>query len=337
MTAIPTTSWHKILDELRRHDATLIRAWLYDLEGPRLDAGVMIVEARNEAQLRHLERGHRLLALCAQSVLGRLISLDVRLQAGAEELVSDTATDPCNAFHLADLSIDPFVLSPENQLAHAAALQLLSEGGQDYNPLFLHGPEGAGKTHLLHAMCREWNQAGHLPSIYLTGQRFVAQFTEACECSASDRFREPFGRADLLALDNVEFFSGKARSQEELFHVINGLLNAGKRLILAADRPPASMPGIEPRLASRFGAGLVVVMDPPSAEARLRIIQQKNETGAYEFPMQALEQIANRCAPRDLDRVLARLDELAQSSRGQLTMDLVAGVFRKPARDEVFA
>ncbi len=350
MIPITQTSWQQILAELRRCDKEQLRAWLYDLDLPRLAGGVLTVVARNDAQVRHLERCRESVARCAQVTLGRLISLDIQLDSQQDDLdITCARSDGLRR----KFTVRNFVAGRENQMAHAAALQVLQEPGGEYNPLFLHGPAGAGKTHLLQAICLAatdppsglppwspsppFNKGGGNPApvanpalnvVYVSASEFIARFTECFEEALPQRFRRRFLEADLVALDDVEVFAGKARSQEELFHVINGLLASGKQLVLAADRPPGAIAELEPRLVSRLNAGLVVAMDSPGVESRMRIIEQKNQFGCYECPPEALRQIAERCPPRELDSVLSRLDEIAQAHGGRVTMDLVDEVFR---------
>ena len=332
MIPITQTSWQQILAELRRCDKELVRGWLHDLGLPKLAGGVMAIVARNEAQVRHLERSREVLARCAQVTLGRLVSLDIQLDAEQSDL--DPTPNGASVGLRDDFTMPNFVASQENQMAHAAALQVLEEPGGAYNPLFLHGPPGAGKTHLLQAICLA---APHRKAIYLSGSAFVARFAECFEEAVPQRFRRRLLETDLVALDDVDYFAGKTRSQEECFHVVNGLLASGKQLVLAADRPPAAIPELEPRLVSRLSAGLVIAMDSPGVETRMRIIEQKNRTGCYECPPEALRQIAERCTPRELDGVLSRLDEIAQAHGGRVTIDLVDEVFRNQTQEAAIA
>lgn len=337
MIPISQNSWEDLLGELRRCDKALLRAWLYDLDLPKLAGGVMTIGARNEAQLRHLERCRGALARSAQVALGRLISVQLELDSVAIHPHADHKVFPHRGLR-ADFTLDRFVVSPENQMAHAAALHFVREPGGAYNPLFLHGPKGAGKSHLLQAICHAALTARE-PSVavYASVSDFIARFTECFEAVEPHRFRQEYAQADLLALDDVEAFAGKSRSQEELFHVINHVLTAGRRLVLAADRPPGAISGLETRLTSRLGCGLVIAMDPPSLETRARIIEQKDHSGCFGFPPEALRQIAERCGPGDLDNVLSRLDRLAQSHGGRVTLDLVNDVFRDQPQEAAIA
>lgn len=336
MTAISTASWRSILEELRRSDAGLLRAWLYDLDAPILASGILTIRARNRAQQIHLENHSSLLGQCAQTALGRLVSVQVELSEAMEEAADQRDSEAGRV--RGDYRLDRFVVSPENQLAHAAGIRVL-EPGAPFNPLFFHGASGSGKSHLLMGLCREVSSAGiHAGgALYRTAREFVADFTHSFDAGLSSEFRSRYVQASLVAMDDVQDFAGKSRSQEELFHILNARLSSGRPLVLAADRPPTTIRGLSDRLVSRFAAGLVLVMDDPGEETRLRILRQKNADASYGIPEEALEAVARRCTPRDLKDVLSRINAMAASQDSAVSMDLVEAVLRGRLSEVVIA
>jgi len=327
MTFITQSSWQQVVGELRKSNPAAMRAWLLELEPPTLAHGMLTIRARNDAQVRHLERARSAVAGAAQAVLGRLVTVDAQLDAEDRISVADVVRREDSNELRPDFRLDRFLVGPENRLAHAAICRMVQDRECPYSPLFLHGSLGSGKSHLLQAICRAMNEShGGEASRYATARQFIAGFTESFETAAPGVFRRQFAEADLFALDDVEFFAGKARSQEEFFHVLNGLLARGARVVLSADRHPGAISGLEPRLVSRLIAGLVVAIDPPALETRLSILKIKNQADCFEFPDPVLQRIAERCPVEDLDRILPRLNALSEAQGGGATMDLLEGL-----------
>ncbi len=336
-----STIWRDIIDDVRRRSPDLVRAWFEDLSPARFDRGVLEVGARNDAQARYLEAHCRAAFVAsAQAITGRLVSVQFVLNESEPvdgAFIADRDESPNNrsAKLNSEFTFDNFVIGPCNQLAHAAAIAAADDPGRQYNPLFLHGPGGTGKTHLLQAICH--GGAHVAPTVvrrYLTAEAFIARFTGAFESGALDAFRGGIRGADILLIDEVQMFAGRARSQEELFHTLNSLIAGQKQVVLAADRPPSQIVEIENRLASRFSAGLVVAMDPPCLETRLAMLKSKVRLRCIEIPDEALQLVAQRitCNGLELDNVLLRLDRMGQKNGGRITMDLVGDALTDSGR-----
>ncbi len=158
------------------------------------------------------------------------------------------------------------MIGGSNHFAHAAALAAAELPGHSYNPLFLHGSPGIGKTHLLHAIGNYVERfAGGLTVRYATIEEFTSEFVEAVRSRRTSRFKEGFRAADVLLIDDVQFLAGRAKTREEFFHTFNSLLETGRQLVMTSDRPPEEIPGLEARLTERFRSGLVVELEAPGA------------------------------------------------------------------------
>ena len=228
-------------------------------------------------------------------------------------------------------TFDNFVEGKSNELARAASLQVASNPGDAYNPLFLYGGVGLGKTHLMHAV---GNQLCHdNPSarvVYLHSERFVGHMIKALQHNTIDDFKHYYRSLDALLIDDIQFFAGKERSQEEFFHTFNALLEAGKQIILSCDRYPKEVEGLEERLRSRFGWGLPVCIEPPELETRVAILQQKAEEANVELPSDVAFFIAKRIRSniRELEGAFRRVAATSNFTGKPITLDFAREALR---------
>ena len=203
-----------------------------------------------------------------------------------------------------------FVEGKSNQLALAAAQQVADNPGDSYNPLFLYGGVGLGKTHLMHAVGNSLRR--HKPEariVYLHSERFVADMVKALQLNAINDFKRYYRSVDALLIDDIQFFANKDRSQEEFFHTFNALLEGGQQMILTCDRYPKEIDGLEERLKSRFGWGLTVAVEPPELETRVAILMKKAEQSGISLSPEAAFFIAQRIRSnvRELEGALKRV------------------------------
>ncbi|MEH6467565.1 MAG: chromosomal replication initiator protein DnaA, partial [Porticoccus sp.] len=188
-----------------------------------------------------------------------------------------------------------FVEGKSNQLALAASRQVAENPGGSYNPLFIYGGVGLGKTHLMHAVGNALRQQKpNAKIIYLHSERFVADMVKALQLNAINDFKRFYRSVDALLIDDIQFFAGKERSQEEFFHTFNALLEGGQQMILTCDRYPKEIDGLEERLKSRFGWGLTVAVEPPELETRAAILMKKAQQAKVDLPNDAAFFIAQR-------------------------------------------
>ena len=225
-----------------------------------------------------------------------------------------------------EFTFDSFVEGKSNQLAFAAAQQVAENPGGSYNPLFIYGGVGLGKTHLMHAVgnaLREKKPDAKI--VYLHSERFVADMVKALQLKAIDEFKRFYRSVDALLIDDIQFFSGKERSQEEFFHTYNALLEGGQQMILTSDRYPKEIDGVEERLKSRFGWGLTVAVEPPELETRAAILINKAEQSGVNLSKDAAFFIAQRIRSnvRELEGALKRVMAHAQFTRRQIDIDLI--------------
>ncbi len=192
-------------------------------------------------------------------------------------------------------TFDNFVEGKSNQLARAASMQVAENPGGSYNPLFLYGGVGLGKTHLMHAIGNEIRKRNrNAKVVYLRSERFVADMVKALQLNAINEFKRFYRSVDALLIDDIQFFARKERSQEEFFHTFNALLEGGQQIILTCDRFPKEIDNMEERLKSRFGWGLTVMVEPPELETRVAILMKKSEQSGVRLSSEAAFFIAQK-------------------------------------------
>lgn len=223
-------------------------------------------------------------------------------------------------------TFDNFVQGKSNQLAVAAAQQVAESPGDAYNPLFLYGGVGLGKTHLMHAVGNALRQRKpDAKIVYLHSERFVADMVKALQLNAINDFKRFYRSVDALLIDDIQFFANKDRSQEEFFHTFNALLEGGQQMILTSDRYPKEIDGVEERLKSRFGWGLTVAVEPPELETRVAILMKKAEQSGITMSHEAAFFIAQRIRSnvRELEGALKRVIASANFTGRPFDIDLI--------------
>ena len=219
-----------------------------------------------------------------------------------------------------------FVEGKSNQLGRAASFQVAENPGSAYNPLFIYGGVGLGKTHLMHAVGNEiLRRKPEAKIVYLHSERFVADMVKALQSNAMNDFKKFYRSVDALLIDDIQFFSGKDRSQEEFFHTFNALLEGERQVILTSDRYPKEISGVEERLKSRFGCGLTVAIDPPELETRVAILMSKAEQAKLNMPHEVAFFIAKRLRSnvRELEGALKRVIANAHFTGNEITVEFV--------------
>jgi len=242
-----------------------------------------------------------------------------------------TATGGSGSGLRADFTFDNFVEGKSNQLARAASFQVGENPGGAYNPLFIYGGVGLGKTHLMHAVGNAI--ARHSPNarvVYLHSERFVADMVSALQHNAIGDFKQFYRTVDALLIDDIQFFAGKERSQEEFFHTFNALLEGQQQVVLTCDRYPKEVEGLEERLRSRVGWGLPVAIEPPELETRAAILMRKASLSGADLPSDVAFFIAQRIRSnvRELEGALRRVIASAQFLGEPITVELCKEALR---------
>ena len=252
-----------------------------------------------------------------------------------ESFIVNTAPKTNNSFVEHNINplftFDNFVEGKSNQLAKAASMQVAENPGSAYNPLFFYGGVGLGKTHLMHAvgnMMLKHNPDARIT--YIHSERFVGHMVKALQHNSIDAFKQHYRSLDAILVDDIQFFAGKERSQEEFFHTFNALLEGGSQIILTCDRYPKEVEGLEERLRSRFGWGLPVCIDPPELETRVAILQKKAEEANTELPSEVAFFIAKRIRSniRELEGALRRVMATANFTASPITLDFAKEALR---------
>lgn len=243
---------------------------------------------------------------------------------------SQYAFNPKNTF-------DSFVVGETNNHAYAAAYAVAQAPGKNYNPLFMYGGVGLGKTHLLHAIGQYVTQHKKGARVaYVSSEKFTNEYIDALQNNQLVRFRRKYRQTDVLLIDDAQFFAGKERIQEEFFHTFNALHEAHKQIVLTCDRLATEIPGLEQRLVSRFEWGLVVDVQPPDVEMRLAILRKKAEAMGAKLPDEILNFLANRIRTniRRLEGALIRVASYAQLTGKKLTLETAEGLLREVLQEE---
>ncbi|MHC4294488.1 MAG: chromosomal replication initiator protein DnaA [Planctomycetota bacterium] len=322
MAVVDRMLWQRIIQHVVASGGNHIRPWFTKLEPLSLEHGLLEIQVPGAKERSYCQKhASRLFTEAAQAATGRLVGVCFLTRAEENELYEDTdiaaplqpeqAWTPFNE----DYTFQSFVNGPCNRLPYAACLAVSESPGKTYNPMFIHGNVGLGKTHLLQATCHKI--ARNMPGTnicYLSCEAFVNHFIEAVERGQLHEFRFRYRHADVLAIDDIQFLSDHEQTQEEFFHTFNTLYQSQKQIILSSDRGPAQIPDLEERLVSRFNWGLVARIDRPCYETRVAIVRKKAKMRGVDLPENAICFIAGKIDSntRELEGAISKIAMLAQ-------------------------
>lgn len=234
-------------------------------------------------------------------------------------------------------TFESFVVGPNNEIAHAASLAVAQTPARTYNPLFIYGGVGLGKTHLMQAIGQYvWAKKKNVKVIYVSSELFINEFIDAIQHSNLVKFRKRYRQADLLLIDDIQFLGGKERSQEEFFHTFNTLFDGHKQIVLSSDRPPSEIANLEHRLVSRFEWGLTAELQPPDIETRMAILRKKADSMQIKLRDDIFQFLASRIRTnvRRLEGALMRVASFASLSGKELTQEAVEHLLKDILQEE---
>jgi chromosomal replication initiator protein len=344
--------WTAVQDQLRQAvPADMYDVWLAPVRLVGLEQDVLVVEAPKELRAWVAERFARVLQTSVAAVLGPEVTVDVRSRASgasargrgrAPRPDADAASEATSRVlgHGLNpgLTFEQFVIGDANRFAHAAALAVAELPGQAYNPLFIYGPPGVGKTHLLHSIGNYVLAYGAgLTVRYTTVETFTNQFLAALQRGDMDRFKGSYRHADVLLIDDVQFLASKAKTEEEFFHTFNALHDLGSQLVLTSDRLPRDLGALEDRLRERFEAGLVTAIVPPDLSTREAVLRKRAQHDGIVLADDGVLPLLAARAPdsvRTLEGALIRVVAYASLTGRPLTTALAEKVLADlyPAR-----
>ncbi len=313
-----------ILERTKLLDPANARKWFDKLTVLHLDGGSLGIGCPDEATVQFLQDNCKnSFTRAAQQITGHLVTVDFHVDSHQKSAQSCQRIESGLKLH-PDYTFDNFVVGPSNRLAHASCVAVSQSLSSTYNPLFLYGNSGLGKTHLLHAVCCEaQSRANGIVIQLLSCEEFINRFIRAIEQGNLAGFQSQFRTVDALVIDDVQFLRERERSQEEFFHTFNALYNNGKQIILSADSAPAEIPSLEARLISRFNWGLVARIDPPSFETRVAIVQKKAHIRGLDITDEIAEYVAHKVQAniRELEGALTSIYALAVINGEQISLE----------------
>ena len=352
----------RLLGHLRKAHPDICRQWFDYIDPIEVRDGTLVLMVPEEVQLKFLRRCCTdQFREAAQVATERLVSIEFvgpgdvtatgSVRPAAAESPAGGETEPLNdstgstetrrgsgpVRHAVgeehelvlspDYSFDTFIVGPDNRLPHAAAVAVSRMPGKAYNPLFLHGGVGLGKTHLLSAICRATIEARPETRIaYLSCEDFTTEFLRAVQEGRMHSFRHKFRNVDILMVDDIHDLARREQTQEEFFHTFNALFQHGRQIVLSSDAPPNEIPALEERLSSRFNCGLVARIDRPGFETRVEIVRSKARMRGITMPQEVATYIAGRFDSniRELEGAIIRVQGLAALDEVPITLNLAS-------------
>jgi chromosomal replication initiator protein len=334
--------WNEVAGRLKGAlNETTYRTWFAEAEGAELSDDAFVLGVPNDFTREWIE-GHflGLIGAAVRDVTGqeRRVALSVTERIPVDTPSPTEAAPKQAAAGVADSGMNPkytfdlFVIGSSNRFAHAAALAVAEAPAQAYNPLFIYGGTGLGKTHLMQAIAQYVAEhSSDLSVRYVTSETFMNDFINSLRDKRIEGFKQRYRTYDLLLVDDVQFFEHKERIQEEFFHTFNSLYEAGSQIVMSSDRPPRDIATLEERLRSRFEWGLITDIQPPDLETRIAILRKKVKTDGIHVPdPQVLSFIASRISTniRELEGALTRVVAFSSLTGRSLSVDLAEDVLK---------
>ncbi|SDG77972.1 chromosomal replication initiator protein DnaA [Desulfosporosinus hippei] len=331
--------WQETLEKLKNElSKPSFETWLSSTRLLNIDGDTLVISVPNEFAKDWLESRYApMIRSSVQSVLGHSVSLRFILST-SDDIYSDsmTAGDPVSTEIIKQsepvanslntkYTFDTFVIGNSNRFAHAASLAVAESPAKSYNPLFIYGGVGLGKTHLMHAIGHHVLQRSpNTKVIYVSSEKFTNELIDSIRDENPEEFRNHYRNVDILLIDDIQFLAGKERTQEEFFHTFNALHEANKQIIISSDRPPKEIPTLEDRLRSRFEWGLITDIQAPDLETRIAILRKKAKMENLQVPNEVMVYIADKIRSniRELEGALIRVMAFASLSSIPITPEV---------------
>jgi len=335
--------WVRVQDSLKNTlGKTVFDTWIVSLKPKKQEKGILTLEAPDQFFKEWVEKHYKqTLEKATQEITKEAVSIALEVQAQTQHPQPKLKTDAF-ASRLADTqnglglnsryTFDNFVVGASNRHAHAYSLAVAESPAKTYNPLFVYGGVGLGKTHLIQAVCHHIKnkKSGHCKICYMPSERFTNELIDAIQHRSTAAFRQKYRNLDVLVIDDIHFIAGKESTQEEFFHTFNSLYDAHKQIVICSDRPPKEIANLQDRLVSRFGWGLTTDIQPPDLETRVAILKKKIERESVNVPDEVIFFIAQliKTNIRELEGALIRTIAYSLLEEKAITLDLTKEVLK---------
>lgn len=329
--------WQKVLNIIKSELSEIgFNTWIKCLEPLKLTKETLFLAAPNEFTKNILEARYKdLISNAIKLTSSKHYDIKIVLpeddifknveKNSSENVKEKTIDDTSNSMLNPKYTFDSFVVGNSNRFAHAASLAVAESPAKAYNPLFIYGGVGLGKTHLMHAIGHYvLNTNPNTKVVYVSSEKFTNELINSIKDDKNIEFRNKYRNIDILLIDDIQFIAGKERTQEEFFHTFNALYEANKQIIISSDRPPKEIPTLEDRLRSRFEWGLIADIQPPDFETRIAILKKKADVENLSIPNEVMVYIANKIQSniRELEGALIRVVAYSSLANKEISVDL---------------
>ncbi len=328
-------AWAKVLDYLQKtaqFSQTAFDVWLNQIEPAAIENGKMVCLVQTEFQKNTIEQHYSPKIIAAfEQVLGIPLGLTIYARESLPRDEESAKLSETSSDFESNFKFENFIIGPSNRFAYVAAQAVAGHPAGQYNPLFIHGGTGLGKTHLMYAICNEIRRKNpHFNILYIKGQTMINEIIEKIRSGDGEELRQKYHAVDVLLVDDIQFLSGKESTQAEFFHMFDYLHSNNKQIVLTSDRPPKEIAYLDDRLRSRFEMGLTADIQPPDIETRIAIVQKKAESLGFEISNEVAEYIATQIKTnvRQLEGVVKNLRAQYMLGGEKITLHLAQNAVR---------